>query len=111
SGDDEYVVASADATKGDASLVKDDGRWYVWLDGLAYEFDVGPVPRKLGAASSHLDAPLPGQVIAVRVRSGDHVAHGDELVVVEAMKMEHAIRAPSDGTIRSVLCAPGDQVQ
>jgi 3-methylcrotonyl-CoA carboxylase alpha subunit len=47
----------------------------------------------------------------VRVEPGQTVREGDELVVVEAMKMEHAIRAPAAGTVRAVLCAVGDQVE
>jgi biotin carboxyl carrier protein len=38
------------------------------------------------------------------------VTAGEELVVVEAMKMEHSIKAPSDGTVSAVHCAAGDQV-
>jgi 3-methylcrotonyl-CoA carboxylase alpha subunit len=51
-----------------------------------------------------------GLVNAV-VEPDELVAEGDELVVVEAMKMEHAIRAPAAGKIRAVLCAAGDQVE
>ncbi len=92
------------------AAIRDGDRWLVWSDGAPYEFDVGPAPRRLTAGASHLTAPLPGQVLSVRVASGDEVAKGDELVVIEAMKMEHVIRAPSDGIVRAVLCAPGEQV-
>jgi 3-methylcrotonyl-CoA carboxylase alpha subunit len=49
-------------------------------------------------------------VIAVRVEVGQHVDEGDELVLVEAMKMEHVIKAPSASVVRAVLCAAGDKV-
>jgi acetyl/propionyl-CoA carboxylase alpha subunit len=106
----EYVVRVRRDEVTGGIVVRADDRWYVWFEGAPYEFEVGPAPRRLSAAASHLDAPLPGQVLAVRVSSGDAVSKGDELVVIEAMKMEHAIRAPSDGTVTSVLCAAGDQV-
>jgi len=57
-----------------------------------------------------MHAPLPGAVRRVSVSPGDQVAGGDVLMVLEAMKMEHAIRAPNDGTVTSVLVADGDQV-
>jgi acetyl/propionyl-CoA carboxylase alpha subunit len=87
-----------------------DGRWLVWSDGAQFEFDLGIAQRRTAAGPARLDSPLPGQVIAVRVATGDAVKAGDELVVVEAMKMEHSITAPSDGTVRAVLCSEGDQV-
>jgi 3-methylcrotonyl-CoA carboxylase alpha subunit len=49
-------------------------------------------------------APMPGRVVAVRVRVGDAVKAGDVLVVLEAMKMEHTLEAPSDGRVAEVLC-------
>lgn len=87
-----------------------DDRWFVWSNGAAAEIAVGPAERRLAAVAAHLDAPLPGQVLAVKVASGDEVTKGAELVVIEAMKMEHAIKAPANGTVGAVLCAPGDQV-
>jgi 3-methylcrotonyl-CoA carboxylase alpha subunit len=59
---------------------------------------------------SHMHAPLPGKVVAVNVANGARVKKGAVLVVVEAMKMEHAIRAPADGVVTAVACSAGDQV-
>ena len=44
---------------------------------------------------------MPGKVIAVKVEAGQTVAKGQELLVVEAMKMENAIRAPRDGRVKA----------
>jgi acetyl/propionyl-CoA carboxylase alpha subunit len=57
-----------------------------------------------------LEAPMPGKVIAVKVAPGDTVGKGDELVVVEAMKMENAVRAPRAGRVKSVSARVGDMV-
>ena len=56
-------------------------------------------------------SPMPGQVVEVPVAVGDIVAEGDPLAVVEAMKMEHTIRAPAAGTVTSVEAEPGAQVR
>ena len=48
-----------------------------------------------------LRSPMPGRVISILVRPGDQVSVGDELCVVEAMKMEQSIRAPRDGVIKA----------
>ena len=56
-------------------------------------------------------APIPGKVIAVDVSEGDTVTAGQRLMVLEAMKMEHALTAPFDGTIRDLAAAAGSQVQ
>lgn len=55
-------------------------------------------------------SPLPGTVIAVDVVAGQAVATGDRLLVVEAMKMEHTIAAPTDAVVAEVLVAVGDRV-
>ena len=54
---------------------------------------------------------MPGNVIRVLVKAGERVNRGQQLLVMEAMKMEHAIVAPVDGVVGKVLFNPGDLVQ
>jgi biotin carboxyl carrier protein len=56
-------------------------------------------------------APMPATVVKILVAPGQTVRHGDTLVVLEAMKMELPIRAPGDGTVKSVNCREGELVQ
>lgn len=58
-----------------------------------------------------LYAPLQAQVVQWLVQAGDAVAVGDVVVILEAMKMEHEVRAPSPGRVTELLFAPGDLVQ
>jgi propionyl-CoA carboxylase alpha chain len=58
-----------------------------------------------------LIAPLPGTVVRVQVKTGDHVEAGQTLVAIEAMKMEHEIRTSHSGTVSEVAVAAGDQVE
>jgi 3-methylcrotonyl-CoA carboxylase alpha subunit len=62
------------------------------------------------AEAGRLTAPMPGKVIAYLVKKGDAIKTGQPLAVLEAMKMEHTIAAPRDGTVAELLFAPGDQV-
>jgi 3-methylcrotonyl-CoA carboxylase alpha subunit len=62
------------------------------------------------AAGGRLTAPMPGKIIALHVQPGDAVQTGDPLLVLEAMKMEHTLSAPSAGQVSEVLYAVGDQV-
>jgi len=55
-------------------------------------------------------APLPGKIIDLKVKPGDSVSKGQPLLVLEAMKMEHTLSAPADGTVKSVRYAVGEQV-
>jgi 3-methylcrotonyl-CoA carboxylase alpha subunit len=57
-----------------------------------------------------LTAPMPGKVVSFAVKVGDKVKAGQALAVMEAMKMEHTMAAPSDGEVLELLYAPGDQV-
>jgi propionyl-CoA carboxylase alpha chain len=63
------------------------------------------------ATSGGLVAPMPGKVIELRVEVGQRVAAGETLLVLEAMKMEHPIRAPEDGVVFEVRVAAGEQVE
>jgi propionyl-CoA carboxylase alpha chain len=68
-----------------------------------------PLPQSEVAAGS-LVAPMPGTVVRVGAAPGDSVATGQVLVVLEAMKMEHTIRAPHDGTVAEVRVSTGQSV-
>ena len=65
-----------------------------------------PAPSAVGLITS----PMAGKVLAIRVRPGDEVAAGDEVCVVEAMKMEQSIQAPRSGTVKQVHVTPMQQV-
>jgi biotin carboxyl carrier protein len=67
-------------------------------------------PDERGGVAGECRAPLPGAVTKVLVAVGDSVAEGDGLVVLEAMKMEHTLRAHGAGTVTRVVAAPGQQV-
>jgi len=77
---------------------------FVWLD--PYLPEAVAVDRHGGLA-----APMPGRVIAVLVEPGARVKAGTALLVMEAMKMEHTVTAPADGTIAAIHHAAGDQVR
>jgi len=58
-----------------------------------------------------LTAPMPGRVVQLLVAAGERVRQGQPLIVVEAMKMEHTIAAPRDGSVAAVHYALGDLVE
>ena len=53
---------------------------------------------------------MPGKIVAAPAKVGDVVTKGQPVVVLEAMKMEHALTAPFDGVVESLSAAVGDQV-
>ena len=69
-----------------------------------------PVSEHLAATNSQLTAPMPGTVVAVLKQIGDTIKAGDTLMVLEAMKMEHAIHAPTDGILVNIFYDVGAQV-
>jgi 3-methylcrotonyl-CoA carboxylase alpha subunit len=92
--------------------VRDGADVLLFWRGTAYRLrEEGERPRaghRGGAAA--LEAPMPGRVIAVKAAPGQRVARGEELVVVESMKMENAIRAPREGTVKAVEAKVGEMV-
>jgi acetyl/propionyl-CoA carboxylase alpha subunit len=68
-----------------------------------------PLPESHVAAGS-LIAPMPGSVVRVEAAVGDAVVTGQVLVVLEAMKMEHSVRAPHDGVVAEIDVSAGQQV-
>ena len=73
--------------------------------------DVLAPPAEADAVAARLAAPMPGKVLAVHVEPGAKVVRGQLLLVLEAMKMEHAITAPADGVVEAVNFLAGDVVE
>jgi oxaloacetate decarboxylase alpha subunit len=67
-------------------------------------------PPSGGGSGESIDAPLAGNIFKVNVRSGDKVAEGDVVIILEAMKMETEVRASSAGTVSKVNVSEGDSV-
>jgi len=63
-----------------------------------------------GTISRVLRSPMPGAILSIAVGKGDRVAVGDEICVLEAMKMQQSLRSDWDGTVRAVHVTPGQQV-
>ena len=67
-------------------------------------------PAPASGAGKAVTSPLPGVIIAVKVNVGDKVKAGQEVAVLEAMKMENSIEATQDGTVTAINVAKGDSV-
>ena len=63
------------------------------------------------ASSPHVTAPIPGVITDIKINAGDKVSYGQELCVLEAMKMKNSIRAGQDGVIAKIHITIGQQVQ
>jgi len=106
------VIVRARRAKGDYTL---------WIDGHTYEVEAlderTRTIRDLTAAAKGpsgpvpLIAPMPGLIVRVEAKPGDVVSPGQPLIVMEAMKMENELRAPSAGTVKAVRAAAGDTVE
>lgn len=67
-------------------------------------------PAAAAGSGKAVTSPLPGVIIAVKVNVGDKVKAGQEVAVLEAMKMENSIEATQDGTVTAINVAKGDSV-
>jgi biotin carboxyl carrier protein len=97
-----------------AHVVREGERVFAQVGGCYYRLMV--MTRAAAEAAEHaplegeLEAPMPGRVTRVAVAVGDAVKRGQELIVVEAMKMENALVAPTDGVVTSLSVKVGDMV-
>ena len=98
-----------------AYVVSDDEGCWVHLEGRVHRIELthaGARPRKRPRATEHgLSAPMPATVLSIVAEVGQTVTSGDAVLMLEAMKMELAVRAPRDGVVKAVHCREGDLVQ
>jgi acetyl/propionyl-CoA carboxylase alpha subunit len=83
----------------------------VFNAGFAQAFTrLPPLGASGGASDGAILSPMPGKVVSVSVKAGDTVTKGQTLLVLEAMKMEHALAAPFDGVVAELSAVAGGQV-
>ena len=97
-----------------ATVVRLESERHVFCRGGHWKLQfVDPLAQagEIEAHGGHLTAPMSGTVVAVMVKTGDKVAKGAPLMILEAMKMEHTIAAPAAGTVTAVNYGAGDRVK
>jgi 3-methylcrotonyl-CoA carboxylase alpha subunit len=107
------IAARLDKTRWRARYFLDGAHIHLWSDGQHFDIALDD-PRlqefSATAIQGGLTTPLPGVVVAVSTKVGQSVRAGDILMVIEAMKMEHSIRAPRDGIVKVIHFRHGDRV-
>jgi 3-methylcrotonyl-CoA carboxylase alpha subunit len=102
-GEAKRVRARADARH---VLLHDDEQRYSFSRAAAFAWETSDA-----AGGNQVIAPMPGRIVLVRAKAGDSVEQGQELLVMEAMKMELALKAPRAGTIESISATEGEFVE
>ena len=93
-----------------AYVADPDGALWIARDGQQLELKPKGRTRGAAALAGSLEAPMPGTVLLVNVANGDSVEEGDVLLVIESMKMELSISAPTAGTVDGLELKAGDKV-
>eukprot|EP01112_Ceratiomyxa_fruticulosa_P022703 TRINITY_DN8405_c0_g1_i1.p1 TRINITY_DN8405_c0_g1~~TRINITY_DN8405_c0_g1_i1.p1 ORF type:complete len:702 (-),score=169.60 TRINITY_DN8405_c0_g1_i1:141-2246(-) len=85
----------------------------VFYDGTSFTVGIPNTLGNLGGDKGHgsLLSPMPGKIIKVNVKKGDTVKKGQPLLIMEAMKMEHIIRSPTEGIVQSITYTVGEIVE
>jgi 3-methylcrotonyl-CoA carboxylase alpha subunit len=110
---DGRIGATIDGVSCKGRVIRQDSALIVFLDGLSHHLAIRDPrrPAKRAAASGdRIVAPMPGVLSRLAVAVGDRVAKGAVLAIVEAMKMEHAVKAPREGVVKALHFAAGDLV-
>lgn len=122
-----YTVEVGDLSTSPVAVVVDGRTIAVELERLRAPANTAPAPSTVStpaapaaasprpgpsstAAPGAVGAPMPGKILTIYVKAGDPVTAGQELLTLEAMKMEQIIRASGPGKVREVKVAPGQNV-
>jgi 3-methylcrotonyl-CoA carboxylase alpha subunit len=111
---DGTLTVVLDGLRGRATVLDHGCETAVFLSGENWRLiETDPLAAREGddPGAGRLTAPMPGRVTQLLVRVGDIVRRGEPLMIIEAMKMEHTVAAPVDGTVEAVRFAAGDLVE
>lgn len=94
-------------------ILKINGRKYTVGLKDKFELLLEKMGMNVGATSkvNSIKAPMPGLIIDLKVKVGDEVKAGDQLLVLEAMKMENILKSPGNGTVKAVKVEKGNSVE
>lgn len=107
----ELVALEIDGVLTPVRVVRQGAEALVWCAGDVFRLETGATRRARAAEhEGDLLAPMPGRVRRTLVAPGDTVSRGQVVLILEAMKMEHAIRSPRDGIVTRLAHAEGDLV-
>jgi len=113
SADGQRMSVQLDGRRWQLQLLREGDQLYLFGADGQHRFTlhdpVGESDNAVADAGSLL-APMPGKIVATLVEAGTQVKRGTPLVVLEAMKMEHTLQAPADGTVKGYRAKAGDQV-
>lgn len=98
-------AAAVRLSSGDIAVMQNGDTWTIAIH------DPFAAAEAAGAAADRVAAPMPGKIVQLLVKTGERVKRGQPLAVLEAMKMEHTLKAGAEATVESVDVAAGEQVQ
>ena len=109
---EEHIEAEVDAERMTSLITEGKGSIHLQTSQGTVSFEILPrfEPPVLQIAEGSLVAPMPGVVLEIRVSNGDTVSAGDTLLTLEAMKMEHHVKAPYKGTVTEILVSENQQL-
>lgn len=95
------------------SVAKDGNLRFIHIDGTDYELrKVAEFEEEFEETEDEgsLSSPMPGRIVKLLVKPGETIKKGQDLLVVEAMKMENKVISPFDGTVKEIFFSEGDQI-
>ncbi len=113
---------TVDGEEFEVEVSLEEGNWEVSIEGRTYIVEVGDGERKKsrkrrvtksvgGLGTGAISSAIPGKIVAIMKSEGDEVEAGSVVIVLEAMKMQNEIKSSIDGTVKKVMCKPGERVE
>ncbi len=113
---------TVDGEEFEVEVSLEEGNWEVSIEGRTYIVEVGDGERKKsrkrrvtksvgGLGTGAISSAIPGKIVAIMKSEGDKVEAGSVVIVLEAMKMQNEIKSSIDGTVKKVMCKPGERVE